>query len=63
MTGASTSFNIDHNFGTRDVIVQVYDAATYETVFLDVTRPSTNRVTVTFSTAPGASSYRVVVTG
>ena len=63
VTGASTSFNIDHNFGTRDVIVQVYDAATYETVFLDVTRPTTNRVTVTFSTAPGASSYRVVVTG
>lgn len=63
VTGASTSFNIDHNFGTRDVIVQVYDETTYETVFLDVTRPSTNRVTVTFSTAPGASSYRVVVTG
>lgn len=63
VTGASTSFNIDHNFGTRDVIVQVYDVATYETVFLDVTRPTTNRVTVTFSTAPGASSYRVVVTG
>lgn len=63
VTGASTSFNIDHNFGTRDVIVQVHDETTYETVFLDVTRPSTNRVTVTFSTAPGSSSYRVVVTG
>jgi len=27
VTGGSTSFNIDHNFATRDVTVQVYDAA------------------------------------
>jgi hypothetical protein len=63
VTGASTSFNIDHNFGTRDVTVQVYDLATYDTVFCDVVRSSTNRVQVSFSVAPGASSYRVVVTG
>lgn len=63
VTGSSTSFNIDHNFGTRDVTVQVYDLATYDTVFCDVVRSSTNRVQVSFSVAPGASSYRVVVTG
>lgn len=63
ITGASTTFNIDHNFGTRDVTVQVYDSATYDTVVTDVVRSSTDRVQVTFASAPGASSYRVVVTG
>lgn len=63
VTGASTTFTIDHNFNTRDVVVQVFDEATYDTVFVDVVRTTVNRVSVTFSTAPGASSYRVVVTG
>lgn len=63
VSGATTSFAVTHNFGTRDVVVQVYDSATYETVTVDVVRTSTNVVTVSFSVAPGASQYRVVVTG
>jgi hypothetical protein len=63
VTGVATSFDIDHNFNTRDVTVQVFDSATYDTVFTDVVRSSVNRVQVSFSVAPGASSYRVVVTG
>lgn len=63
LTGASTTFNIDHNFGTRDVSVQVFDLATYDTVQTDVVRSTVNRVQVTFSVAPGSASYRVVVTG
>lgn len=63
ITGASTTFNVDHNFGTRDVTVQVFDVATYDTVTTDVVRSTTNQVQVTFSAAPGAASYRVVVTG
>jgi hypothetical protein len=63
ITGVATSFDIDHNFGTRDVTVQVYDATSYDTVFCDVARTSTTRVVVTFAAAPGAASYRVVVTG
>lgn len=60
---ASVSFNIDHNLGTRDVTVQVYDNATYDTVEVDVTRPSVNRVTVAFATAPATDAYRVVIVG
>lgn len=60
---ADTSFTITHNFGTRDVVVQVYDAATYDTVIADTIRTTTNTLTVTFSTAPGNNAYRVVVTG
>lgn len=63
ITGSGTTFNIDHNFGTRDVIVQVFDLTSYDTVVTDVVRSSTNRVQVTFTVAPGSSSYRVVVTG
>jgi hypothetical protein len=60
---SNTSFVVTHNFGTRDVIVQVYDVSTYDTVITDVVRTDTNSVTVTFSSAPPNSSYKVVVTG
>jgi hypothetical protein len=57
------TFTITHNFGTRDVTVQVYDSATYDTVFCDVVRSSTNAVQVGFSSAPATNAFRVVVTG
>ena len=63
VTGSATTFDIDHNFNTRDVTVQVYDITSYDTVFTDIVRATVNRVQVTFSVAPGASSYRIVVTG
>lgn len=63
VTGSSTTFNIDHNFNTRDVVVQVFDETSHDTVFVDVVRSTVNRVQVTFASAPGSSSYRVVVTG
>jgi hypothetical protein len=58
-----TSFTVTHNFGTRDIVVQVFDNSTYETVIADTVRSSTNAVTVSFSIAPGNNAYRVVVTG
>lgn len=61
--GADVTFTITHNFGTRDVTVQVYDAATYDTVIADTVRSSTNAVAVSFSSAPTSNAYRVVVTG
>lgn len=47
-------------FSSRDVIVQLYDTVTYETIFADVTRPTVNTVTVTFATTP-TNSVRVLV--
>lgn len=62
--GSATSFNIDHNFNTRDVQVEVYrNSGNYDSVLCDVTRPSVNRVTLTFAAAPAASAFNVVVLG
>jgi hypothetical protein len=59
----NVNYTIQHGLGTRDVLVQVYDMSTYETVVTDVVRTDTNNVTVTFTTAPDSNAYRVVVTG
>jgi len=61
--GSATSFAVAHNFGTRDVVVNVYDNATWDTVEVDVVRTDTNNVTVSFTTAPSSNAYRVVVIG
>ena len=62
--GSATSFNLDHNFNTRDVTVEVYrNSGNYDSVLCDVTRPSVNRVTLTFAAAPAASAFNVVVLG
>ena len=60
---ASTVFTLTHNLNTRDVQVQVYDNATYDTVECDIARPTVNTVTVTFAVAPSTNAYRVVITG
>jgi hypothetical protein len=60
---SSTSYTITHNFGTRDVTVQIYDTTTYDTVYADVVRTNTNTVTITFASAPSTNAYRVVISG
>lgn len=61
--GAATSFTVTHNFGTRAVVVQVFDSSTYDTVIADVVRTTTDSVTVSFSVAPASGAFTVVVTG
>lgn len=59
--GSATSFALTHGLNTRDVIVSVYDNATYEEVFTDVVATSTTVVTVAFASAPTSNAYRVVI--
>ena len=58
---SNTSFALTHGLGTRDVIVAIYDNATYEEVITDVVLTSTSVVTVSFATAPASNAYRVVI--
>jgi len=58
---SATSYTVTHNLGTRDVLVELYDASSYETVIADVTRTSTSVVTVAFTVAPAANDIRVLI--
>lgn len=52
LTATSGAQTVTHNLGTTDVIVQLFDTITGETLFADIVRTSTSVVTVTFVTAP-----------
>ena len=60
--GSATAFNIDHGLATRDVIVQLYDASSYETCVAQVVRSLTTRVVVTFNSAPALNDVIVLIT-
>ena len=57
ISGTST---VSHNLGSRDIMVQLYDTVTYETVYADVDRDTTNAVIITFASTP-TNSIRVLV--
>ena len=59
--GTNTSFALTHGLNTRDVIVAIYDNATFEEVITDVVLTSTTVVTVSFAIAPASNAYRVVI--
>jgi hypothetical protein len=59
-TTISATGTITHNLGTRDVIIQLYDTVTYETIYSDNVRTTTNTATITFATAP-TNPVRVLV--
>jgi hypothetical protein len=59
--GSNSSFALTHGLNTRDVIVMIYDNATYEEVIADVVLTSTAVVTVSFATPPASNAYRVVI--
>ena len=61
-TGVATALTVNHALNSRDVIVQLYDMTTFDTVFAQVVRTDVNNVTVTFSTAPASSGIRCVIT-
>lgn len=61
-TAGTSSTTVTHNFGTEDVMVQVYDTTTGATVVGDVVRTSTNVVTVTLLGTITAGDFRIVVT-
>lgn len=51
---------VTHNLGTKDVIIQLFDTSTAETVYADVVRASVNTATITFAATP-TNDVRVLV--
>lgn len=64
-TGATPSFLVTHNFGTRDVSVSVFQVASpYAQVFTDVEAETVNAVRIRFaSNVPSGTQYRVIIVG
>ena len=56
----SASGTVTHSLGTNDVVIQLYDTVTLETVYADMDRSSVNAVDITFATVP-TNSIRVLV--
>lgn len=61
--GAATSIAVNHNLGTQDVAVQVFQLSDGAEVVADVVRTNTNTVTLGFTVAPANNALRVVVVG
>lgn len=62
VTGVSTT-TVTHNFNTTDVLVQIYQVSTGETIIGDVTRANSNTVSVVLNGTISANDYTIVVTG
>ena len=61
--GTLTQIPVTHNLGSKEVVVNVYDTATYDTVECDVVRTSETIVTLGFTAAPASGAYTVVIVG
>lgn len=62
--GSNTSFDITHNFGTRDLQVQVYkNSSSYDVVETDIMMTDANNITIGFASAPSTNAYKVVIVG
>lgn len=59
----ATTTDVVHNFGHRDLQVDVWEKSTNTRVFADVSLPDVNTARVTFPSAPAAGTYRIVVQG
>lgn len=61
--GNTTSFDIAHTFGTRDIAIQVSESfGDYEVVHPSISMPTTTSVRVEFNIAPAVSeNYRVII--
>ena len=62
--GTDTLYSLEHNLGTRDITVQVFEnSSPYAQVEADVEHHDSNNVKIKFASAPSNDEYRVVVVG
>ena len=60
--GGSTSIAVSHGLSSRDVMVQMFDSTTYDTIYAEVVRTSTSVVTVGFNSAPSSGAVTILIT-
>ena len=53
----NNTYTVTHSLGSKLVQVQIVDATTYETVFVEVARPTTDTVTVAFAQSVTDGDY------
>jgi hypothetical protein len=57
--GVATNIVLTHNFGTRDVIPDIYRSVSpFDKIIVDVSKTSINSCTVSFTVAPTIGQYR-----
>lgn len=59
--GSNLTYTINHGLDSKDVVVDLYEISTGETVYADITRPTVNTVVISFATAPTNNQYRVII--
>ena len=60
--GSASSWTITHNFGTRNVVVNVYqNSGSYQEVKTTITRPTVNTVVISVAFAVGANAYNYML--
>ena len=59
--GSDDDIAITHSLGTRNVIVQMYDASSYETVIAEVVRTDANTVTINTNSGSTIASNDIIV--
>tara|TARA_R110002096_G_scaffold4711_1_gene22171 strand:+ start:286 stop:2193 length:1908 start_codon:yes stop_codon:yes gene_type:complete len=59
--GTALSYTVNHDLGTRNVMVSLFDSSSYETVYATVVRTDTANVTVSMAAAPSTNDITVLV--
>lgn len=63
VTKSVNTYTVTHSLSTRDVMVQITEAASpYETIHADVARPTADTITVAFTGSVTDGDYRALIT-
>lgn len=58
------NFTINHGLGTKDIVVEIWEVASNQQVFVNVEVTNTNNITIKFDVIPELfSEYRVIILG
>lgn len=61
VTKTGNAYTITHDYNTQKIMVQIVDSSTFETVHVDVTRPSVTTVKVTFANTVTNGDYIAIL--